>query len=240
MSVAKLKKKSWYVKVEGLREITEMKVYDADEKVNKLTDSRNYEIRTYAQVAALTLRGFSALSFLDNTAKVITDWQQMYFLKILSGFESKTILDFSKWLCSKNDSVVIFSIKLITYFNQIHSSFMLYDLLNHKNITIRVFTVKALGELPDTNCKKLLMDEYLKQPKEVKVEILKTLSKLAGTDEIDFFNSQLISEDYDISLNAAKGLIAIGEEGLKNLDKVFRSASEFKISIIRHSMDSAI
>ncbi len=239
-SVAKLSEKSWYLKVKGLREITEMKVYDAAGKVVRLTDSGNYEVRSSAQVAALTLQGFSALSFLGFTGKVITDWQQMCFLKILTGFESKTIPDFSKWLGSTNDSVVIFSIKLISYYNQINSSFILYGLLSHPNIVIRILAVKALGELTDTNCKKLLIDEYGKQPREVKIEILKTLAKLAGNEEIDFLKSQIISEDYDISLNAAKSLIANGEMGLKNLDIILKSASEFNKSIIRHSLDPLI
>ena len=240
ISVEKLKKGPWYVKGKAIIELTQMEVTSAYDLICRFVDHPEEILRIEAQIAAIVLKKFQGLNFLDNTKRPIPEYQQINLLKILSEFEKEDLPDFSKWLESKNDYVIIFAVNMISHFEQISCAPKLIKLLTHKNETVRIAAVKALGNLYFTPASENFIEIYDKETQKVKIAILNALGKISTKNELDFLLRQLEKDDYEISIEAAKSIQSIQRNGVNTLESIYDKSNDSIKAIIKHTLDKRI
>ena len=85
-------------------------------------------------------------AFLDKLVKPFTSWEQLHVYEMINRHQI-TVPDFGQWLNSRNETVVVFSIRMIRAFKQSESFEKLYPLLDHRNPEIREEAIVTLGEL---------------------------------------------------------------------------------------------
>lgn len=239
-SLKKLKSRDWAVCATGINELMQIEVTDAIPHLQKLAQSKNEIIRNHARMALLKINVRHGLDFLSDTGQNISEWEQINLLRVLSGYRFEDVPDFRKWLNSKDDSIIIFSLKLISYFKQSGAAETVTLLLNHKSEGVRIESIRALAAIEAFYASDVLKDIYNSEPHHVKLEILKALAVLGTPEDINFLKSQLNEYNYEINLNAARALISAGEEGVQELQILKVLAPRPVQDIIEHSLDARI
>ena len=236
-SLNKLNNWRWYIKAKGIKELSDMDFTDASKEIMQFINHENPMLRTEAQTALVKLSNFDALRFLNETQYPISEWQQMKFLNILSDKEVSSLPDFSQWLHSSNETVVIFSLKLIRHFLSIKDSSAVEKILTHHSLKVRIEAVETIGVLHDENALSLIKSQFYGDVKEFKTQALKCFMGIFKSKDFSFLEVQMLSDDYDISLAATKAIAFAGDEGKLFLKKINESyADDATQQIIKHAL----
>ena len=169
-SLQKLNSWRWYLKAKGIQELADMDCVEAIDEIKNYSNHPKALLRTEAQTAMVKLANFDALQFLDDTSYPISEWQQLKFLHILSNKEISTLPDFSKWLKSSNDTVVIFSLKLIRHFQSMKDSSNVELALTHRSLKVRIEAVETIGALHNEKALSLIKTQFYRDAKEFKIQ----------------------------------------------------------------------
>ncbi|HSV87933.1 MAG TPA: HEAT repeat domain-containing protein [Bacteroidales bacterium] len=238
-SLKKLSSSFWAVKASGFRELAQMEVSDVAPEIMEYVNSKNTILRMEAQLALVNLKPDDPLGFLDNLKLHLTEWEQINILNTLLHNEVK-IDSFERWMSSKNESVVIFSLNLARFFNHTHSLTKVSKLVYHENSSVRLAAIKALGsfEFPENTA--LFMDSYLNHlPVENtgndvfynlkmsgnRLAAIEALEVISTETDIPFFEFVLRNEkEFDIFRKALNVLYTLQKDNLSVIDEVYEQA----------------
>ena len=224
-------KKKWHKKAKAIQELATMHIEGFPDVLFELSNHKNEYIRMEAQTSIVKFQGFEGLSFLNEITYPISEWHQINLLKELSNIPAGDFLGIENWLKSKNDTVIIFALKLSASYHQ----FQLYDniveCLSHTNPKVRFQAIKCLREIYEDTTAFHLMKIYNTESKKHQLEILSALQEIASPESISFLERQLYSEDNQIKVAAIRALFNIGEEGSAVVDQ-HPKASQFPLDEI--------
>jgi hypothetical protein len=142
-SLQKVYSRRWHTKSKGFREVAQMDVKDANEYIAGFTNSKNPIIRVEAQVAMVKLSDEEPLRFLNDLTYEMSDWEMVNIYDTLI-YHQINIDSFEPWLDSKNNSVVIFALRMIMLFKHVQTIPRIRQLLFHEQPEIRLAATKAL------------------------------------------------------------------------------------------------
>ncbi|MFS4455454.1 hypothetical protein [Maribacter sp. 2304DJ31-5] len=182
----KLKSWRWEVVSKGLFELTQMDVKDSFRLITRFINDKRPTIRKQAEIAVVMLKEEGITYFLDHTRFKISEWQQLKLLDVVRNKENFLPPPFRLWLTSKNNHVVLFSLRLIKYYNQNDSRASLIELVKHRNDHIKK---EAMVCLRDFNIKESVQTLKMVFPKcgtDVKMYILDALAQLGSEADMDF------------------------------------------------------
>lgn len=239
-SMRKLKAFPWDVKIKGIRELTQMDIKDAYDEIFKFVDSKNPILRLETLLSLIQLSESDPLKFLSNTKAKMTGWQQVNILAILSILNTDDLPDFKRWLNSPNDSVSLFTIRMINHFKQIGSVNAIIPMLEDPREEIREAIIDTIGNLELYGFADQLIETFGKEQDRLKVKILQVMTKISDDDQIPFFKQELFSPNFAIALNSAIALVKTGPKGKNDLTLLLESADERSSKIIKHALDKRI
>ncbi len=241
-SIRKLKNKRWYTIAQGMRELALMNVKQALPDVSEFLNNKNEILRMESRIAIMKLSEFDPLSFLTKETAPLTNWDIANIYSMLSKMPEKLIPDFSKWLNSSNNDVVLFCIQMIGSFRQQESVNVLLSLLKSDNETIRLATINALRLLNAVAAERPIIEIYEKENVSVRTEILKTLEVIGSSQSAPFLE-KIISqplEDLPLIIQAIRSLLALGTTGNAIVDKQFQKSGTQMQLIINHAKDKRL
>lgn len=183
---AKLKSWRWEVISQGILELTQMRVEDSYVFIRRFVNHRKGIIRKQAQIATVSLQHEGIGYLLDTCSYQISEWQQMKLLDVLRHLEDFTPPRFKIWLTSKNKDVVLFSLRLIRFYNQNDANQAIIQLLKHRNSQIKAEAIQCLKEFGVTESISMLKTVFRKSGTAEKIAILDALASLGEADDIDF------------------------------------------------------
>ncbi len=239
-SLKKVESTRWYIQAKGVKELAEMNISSAYPIIYALINHPNKILRMEVHTAIVKLVNFSALTFLDESKYPISEWQQINILEVLSKSGNTYLPDFSQWLGSRNDSVVLFALKMVKFFHRIDHIKQILKLLKHDNLKIRKDVVDTIGELDAASALSTLKKQFYSDEKEFKLEVLRVSKKIAIEKDLPFLEVQLLNEDYDISLASANAMVANGEMGVTLLKDISKTYADDKLKGIIRQAFSAV
>lgn len=239
-SMRKLKAFPWDVKIKGIRELTQMDIKDAYDEIFKYVDSKNSILRLETLLSLIQLSESDPLKFLSNTKAKMTGWQQVNILAILSILNTDDLPDFKRWLNSPNDSVALFTIRMINHFKQINSISSIVPMLDDPREEIREAVVQTIGNLELYGFAQQLIEVYGKEQDRMKVMMLQVMTKISDEEQIPFFKEELFNPNFDIALNAAISMVKTGKEGEETVRQLLVDADDRTRRIIMHALDKRI
>lgn len=211
----KLKSWRWEIVSKGIYELTQMEVKDSYGLITRFINDKRATIRKQAEIATVSLKHEGINYFLDHTKYKISEWQQ---LKLLDVVRNKIDYDpppFRLWLTSKNNHVVLFSLRLIKYYNQNDASASLIQLLRHKNNHIKKEAIFCIRDFNVVDAVPVLKTIFWKCTTDVKMFILEALSQLGTEDDIGFLEDLLTKEvAFTVKGKAISALNTIRPEGV--------------------------
>ena len=234
-SMKKLKDYRWHIKAKGIKELAQMNIKGGYVELYKLINHSNPTLRMEAQLALVRLVNFDALRFLDDAKYPISEWQQINLLGVLLSLQNQNLPDFSRWLKSKNESVVLFALKMIIHFSCLDLIKEVTRMLNHESLKVRKATIDAIGELDAASALSLLKKRFYGYEKDFQMEVLRVSGKIAIEKDFPFLELQLLSEDFDISKASATALAAKGNLGKKFLSDIHDSYADERLKAIIHN-----
>lgn len=233
----KLNSESWSVRAKTIRELSQMDIEETTDEIRKSLNHINPVLRLEAGIALLKIDKANPFSFLE-VERELTAWQQMNLLEIIRNSKLLKVPSFKKWLHSKQDSIVEFSIKLISYYQQLDALEDLKLLIKHKNASIRFEVVKCLGSLEMEEVIADLIQVYrLEKDEKVRIQSIKSVAYLGGESAILFLEEVLHSSISVEMLTAAIALRELGDVGVSKLYEHTNTTDMQLLKVLRHALD---
>ncbi len=211
----KLNSWRWELVSKGIYELTQMEVKDSYSLITRFINDKRTTIRKQAEIATVSLKEEGIIYFLDHTKYRISEWQQ---LKLLDVVRNKTDYEppaFRLWLTSKNNDVVLFSLRLIKYYNQNDASASLIQLLRHKSDAIKKEVIFCIRDFNVTDAVPVLKTIFWKCTTDVKMFLLEALSQLGTEEDIGFLEDVIDKEmAFTVKGKAISALNTIRPEGV--------------------------
>jgi hypothetical protein len=236
-SIRKLKSnKRWHIKAKGIQELYMMDQLDMLTNIYRNTNSSNEYVRMEAQTGIIHLAGYPGLRFLDVATYPITEWQQLKLLEQLRLTTKREDLSekIPKWLLSKNDTVVVFALKLADEYQYFSVKPQVLQCLVHNSASVRSQAMKTLVRLADENTAMLLLGYIQKESFANQVYILDALKNMATEKEKDALIRLFNHPNDIIKLKAALVIGNCCSEGLAVLEEKARETPEPYQRILLH------
>ncbi|SDR04934.1 hypothetical protein SAMN05421664_3288 [Chryseobacterium soldanellicola] len=233
----KLYQKKAYLIAGGIEELTVMDSKEDATKISTFLSHPSSQVYQEAQYAMVSLKGFEGLDFLNTAKHTISEWQQLRLLLSITSIPENSEEKIKDWLQSKNDSVIIFTLKLLRKFQLLYFYSATMDLMEHPSDEVRIQAVQTLLSLENPATIDSFIEKYPDQPVEVQSEILKAVKASKDRISTDLLKKELMDNSVPgIKVVAAEGLIALGhQEYLVQLAQD-DSSSEELIQIIKHAL----
>jgi hypothetical protein len=218
LSLRKLHSRKWHLKARGIQELAIMEQRQFATRIYRLTNAQHELIRMEAQSAIVQLYGFEGLRFLDIIDRPISEWQQIKLLRLLARTPGVLPEKAGKWLASGNDSVRIFTLKLVAEHHQQQLHHLVVDCLHHHHPLVRIQAVRCLREIHTETTPAALVKVYEIQTPPCQLAILEALGHIGSAGDDGFLVQQLAQNLNILKLGAARALVKMGENGLQCLD----------------------
>lgn len=240
-ALKKLNQKKAHLIAGGIQELTAMNVEEALPKISTFLTHPSTQVYQEAQYAMVNFKGFEGLHFLNSISSKISEWQQLRLLISITHIPENSGDSIKSWMESPNDSVVIFTLKLLRKFQILSLYPTVTDLLDHLSVEVRVQAVQTLLSLENSSTIAHLMEVYPHQPVEVQKEILKVMKKSKDQYSTDFLKDQLLnSADPGIKVYAAEALCTLEKQLYLVEISQQENSSEELIQIIKYALQEKV
>jgi len=237
-SVQKTRSPQWHIRAKGFRELAQMNIQTVNDEIELCLNSSNDILRMEAQLAMIRLNYEDPFSFLDKLDQYFTSWEQLHVFEMIQRYQI-AVPDFSRWLTSSNESIIVFAIRMIRAFKQENTFHQLVPFLQHHNYEIREETFMTLGDLGNVEALELLKDRYGYETQPGRVQILKAIGKIPDESNIEFLRS-VLEPSSELRLEAADALARIETFGIKGIETILRRSDEDLQAVARHILDNKI
>lgn len=218
-----------------------MNVEELLPKISTFLTHPSAQVYQEAQYAMVHFKGFEGLHFLNSISTKISEWQQLRLLISVTSIPENSSNSIKSWVESSNDSVIIFTLKLLRKFQVLPLYPTVIDLLDHPSIEVRVQAVQTLLSLENSSTIVHLMEVYPQQPLEVQKEILKVMKKSKDRCSVDFLKDQLLNTtDSGIKVYAAEALCSLEKQDYLMEVSKNETSSEELIQIIKYALQEKV
>ncbi|GEJ44427.1 HEAT repeat domain-containing protein [Chryseobacterium sp. ON_d1] len=240
-ALKKLHQKKIHLIAGGIQELTAMNVEDALPKISTFLSHPSAQVYQEAQYAMVHFKGFEGLHFLNSITSKISEWQQLRLLISITHIPENSGDTIKSWMESSNDSVVIFTLKLLRKFQMLSLYSSVIDLLEHPSSEVRIQAVQTLLSLENPSTIAHLMEVYPDQPTEVQKEILRVIKKSKDQCSTDFLKDQLLNtSDSGVKVCAAEALCALEKQDYLAEISQQETTSEELIQIIKYALQEKV
>ena len=224
-------------KMDAFQEAFVLNLNKFDAKVLRYAYSKNRRIRSEARNSYLALSSNDPYRFFDEFEGDITKWDEIELMQYLKLQNERGNLEgLGKWInYSKNDSLVIFLIKMVGHFQQKGIEEILIEKLEDDNSKVRAEAITTLGELNIRETEQTLIDRYYTEPEICQVAIVKTIQKFNSGKSLRFLQEIFTeSNNTDTKKIIAESILNYSYEGRIAFQNLKNSLKGFDLTILKH------
>jgi len=226
----KLTKSIFYHKrIEGLKALTNLDPENAKEIIPNYLNDSHFLVRTEAQVAYVRLYPENPFDFLKTLTSPFPRWTQLssFFTFRLHQVPVPAFVDY---LDSEIPTIRNFSLRMITFFQQLENASAIYKLLDSPIEMTRFLSIRAVNDLRLYEGKHMIKNMYQSETRNNKLEIIKALKNIGDEEDFDFLESIIQSESTSLKTEACRSLYYMNSEGQKRLE-ILNQNSELEIDL---------
>ncbi|WP_157691884.1 HEAT repeat domain-containing protein [Polaribacter sp. KT25b] len=224
-------------KMDAFQEAFVLDLNRFDSKILQYAYSKNKRIRSEARNSYLALSSNDPYRFFDDFEGNLTKWDEIELMQYLKQQNIRGNLEgLGKWInYSKNDSLVIFLIKMVGFFKQKGIDEILLEKLEDDNANIRAESILSLGELDIKETEDTLIERYYTEPEVCQVAIVKTIKKLNTGKSLSFLQ-EIFGETNNIDTKKiiAEAILNYSYEGQIAFQTLKNSLKGFDLLILKH------
>ena len=182
-------------------------------QIFRLTNNKNELVRNEAQCAIVCFYGFLGLRFLNVTTYPISQWQQIQLLNKLTEVKPENFNVIKKWLRSKNESVIVFALKLATFYNCHDVYDGVINCIESQSLHVKLNALEYLKKISKEGTAEQIIKQYSFENKIYKLSIIDALKEIGSEQQVSFLLKRLHDNDDDIKAAAAKCLSSLHPGG---------------------------
>lgn len=177
------------------------------------------------------------IDFFDEFEGDLTKWDEIELMQYLKLQSTRGNLEgLGKWInYSKNESLVVFLIKMVGFFKQRGIDEILIEKLEDDNAKVRAEAILTLGELQLKETEQMLIDRYYTEPEICQVAIVKTIKKFNSGKSLRFLQ-EIFNEtnNTDTKKIIAEAILNYSYEGKIAFQNLKNSLKGFDLLILNH------
>jgi hypothetical protein len=224
-------------KIDAFQEAFVLDLNKFDSKILRYAYSKNKMIRSEARNSHLALSSNDPYRFFDEFDRNLSKWDEIELMQYLQLQKERGNLEgLGKWInYSKNDSLVVFLIKMVGFFKQKGIDEILIEKLEDDNELVRAQAILTLGELNIDETEQELIDRYYTEPEICQVAIVKTIKKLNTGKSLNFLqNIFQDSNNIDTKKIIAEAILNYSYEGKIAFQNLKNTLTGFDQTILKH------
>lgn len=224
-------------KMDAFQEAFVLNLNKFDSKVLQYAYSKNKRIRSEARNSYLALSTNDPYRFFDDFEGSLTKWDEIELMQYLKQQNIRGNLEgLGKWInYSKNDSLVIFLIKMVGFFKQKGIDDILLEKLDNNNAQIRAEAILTLGELDIKETEEALIERFYTEPEVCQVAIVRAIRKFNTGKSLKFLQ-EIFGEtnNTDTKKIIAEAILNYSYEGEIAFQNLKNSLKGFDLLILKH------
>ena len=224
-------------KMDAFQEAFVLNLNRFDSKVLQYAYSKNKRIRSEARNSYLALSTNDPYRFFDDFEGSLTKWDEIELMQYLKLQSVRGNLEgLGKWInYSKNESLVIFLIKMVGFFKQKGIDDILLEKLEDDNANIRAEAILTLGELDIKDTEETLIERYYTEPEVCQVAIVRTIRKFNTGKSLNFLQEIFgESNNTDTKKIIAEAILNYSYEGKIAFQNLKNTLKDFDLLILKH------
>lgn len=215
--------------------VLELNKFDA--QILKFAYSRNKKLRKEARNSYLALSANDPYRFFNEIEGNLTKWDEIELMQYLELQKDRGNLEgLGKWInYSKNNSLVVFLIKMVGYFKQKGIDDILIEKLEDEDALIRAAAIETIGELDLRETEQTLIERYYTEPENCQVAIVKAIKKFNSGKSLTFLQQVFKdSNNSDTKKIIAEAILSYSYEGKVAFQNLKNSLKGFDLTILKH------
>jgi hypothetical protein len=197
-----LKSNLFYLKCLGMYQLESLEYHEGISYITPLLNHKNRSVKSSAFLTLISLEP-DKLETLINFSHQITIAEEINIMDILHQKKTKIPANLSKWIRSKNTSIIKLGIKLMMFYNYTNENETILKLLKHPDKSVRLDAITAIKFLFIYEAESTLIEQFEFEDTQNKLEIFNTLSGIGMTDSENFITQLLENKtDENIKLEA--------------------------------------
>jgi hypothetical protein len=224
-------------KMDAFQEAFVLDLNKFDSKVLHYAYSKNKRIRSEARNSHLAISSNDPYRFFDDFDGSLSKWDEIELMQYLQLQNTRGNLEgLGKWInYSKNESLVVFLIKMVGFFKQKGIDDILLEKLDDDNARIRAESILTLGELHLVDTEETLIDRYYTEPEVCQVAIVKAIKKFNTGKSLKFLQEIFgESNNTDTKKIIAEVILNYSYEGKIAFQNLKNSLEGFDLTILKH------
>jgi hypothetical protein len=224
-------------KIDAFQEAFVLDLNKFDSKVLRYAYSKNKLIRSEARNSHLALSSNDPYRFFDEFDTSLSKWDEIELMQYLELQKVRgNLAGLGKWInYSKNDSLVVFLIKMVGFFQQKGINDILKEKLEDDSGLVRAQAILTLGELNVTEIEQELIERYYTEPENCQVAIVKTVRRFNSGKSLNFLE-EIFKEtnNTDSKKIIAEAILNYSYEGKIAFQNLKESLKGFDLTILKH------
>ncbi len=224
-------------KIDAFQEAFVLDLSKFDSKVLRYAYSKNKLIRSEARNSHLALSSNDPYRFFDEFDTSLSKWDEIELMQYLELQRVRGNLEgLGKWInYSKNDSLVVFLIKMVGFFQQKGINDILKEKLEDDSGLVRAQAISTLGELNVSEIEQELIERYYTEPENCQVAIVKTIRRFNSGKSLNFLE-EIFRETINIDSKKiiAEAILNYSYEGKIAYQNLKESLKGFDLTILKH------
>ena len=224
-------------KMDAFQEAFVLDLNKFDSKVLHYAYSKNKRIRSEARNSHLAISSNDPYRFFDDFDGSLSKWDEIELMQYLKLQNTRGNLEgLGKWInYSKNESLVVFLIKMVGFFKQKGIDDILLEKLDDDNAKIRAESILTLGELHLVDTEETLIERYYTEPEVCQVAIVQAIKKFNTGKSLKFLQEIFgESNNTDTKKIIAEVILNYSYEGKIAFQNLKNSLEGFDLTILKH------
>lgn len=211
-SIRLLKSVFYHRKIEGMKALTNLDPESAKELIPNYLNNSHFQVRTEAQVSYVRLHPEQPFEFLKDLTSPFPRWTQLSAFYIFR-LHQVPVPAFIDYIESEVPTIRNFSMRMITFFQQLENASAIYKLLDSPYEVTRFLAIRAINDLRLFEGKQKIKEMYATETGNNKIEIIKALKNIGDNDDFDFLESIIQSGTVSLKLEASRSLYYVNPVG---------------------------
>lgn len=181
-SLKKLRERNISVRTQGLHEISAMQVNrpEVKEEIRCLYQSDASHMAQEVILALAKLESSPDLAFLSSLNTPLCELLQIRLHHHLRSIGRHRLPNFSQWLTSENESIVLFALRMIAEFQQYSAAPSVLHKLSNSSLSVITEAINTVNRLQLTEAMPTLMNLAKHKDTDIQLASLQAISKLGS------------------------------------------------------------